>query len=779
MNDTYSRREGNVISLGTDKLAMELTLTPEGRFVQTSLCHRVTGKEYVQCGPVQPDEFSIEVNGERICGNRGGFTLTGVETRTLSQGEEETIVSLRRAGLAIRRHYIAYPGLAIVQSFTEYVNESGADMTVSKPSLFVVRLLGGEQAKVDFTYMTGGANFTGSQVMKTVPVTDGFVKHFDSQGAPEMMEVDGKYGNTWHDRLNGCGVWNEFFAMRPAKGDEGFFLTFDYQGWWKACASCCDHDLALVGRCELLNDTLPAGETLRIAPMTFGFYCGDFDDLGNTITDYIYQYKWDYTRDAYFNRTSLSIWRAAPLTDKVFQMIEAARYIGYERLWVDDFWFDAKGNWNGIFGDDWREINAYLRRQGMLFRLWMPPWHADRLSKVWVEHPEWMLDFHGNWYNWTIDMSQEDAYQWVLNMLCEKQKEFGTYDLRVDGDPCNLKNNRSFMTQGEGGWNCTLKQSEQFYRLYREFKERNPEAGLDGCSSGGHTLGIESGRYTDQQQITDGMCMHMGGYYTTMLLPIDKHQGMPIARKGEGMDWQHHTDGDLNLFSAPLHGMQDPEDGVAPEALEGYRKDLELFYFLRRQGVYGRYIKVFRPTMEHGDKTFLLQRMTRDLEKGLLMISSNQLNPLLGKTDRVFLKGLDPEKDYLIESRLGSVPTQTRTGMEWMRDGVLLTNVQPGEVLFLNLPDRPGTGSIKEQPAAPTQVQMAAETWLRRQGIGVSWQPSANAEIVSYYEIARDGAPLTKVSIGTYFFDTDAQGNHRYAVRAVDYDGKASAWVEA
>ena len=46
MNDTYSRREGNVISLGTDKLAMELTLTPEGRFVQTSLCHRVTGKEY-------------------------------------------------------------------------------------------------------------------------------------------------------------------------------------------------------------------------------------------------------------------------------------------------------------------------------------------------------------------------------------------------------------------------------------------------------------------------------------------------------------------------------------------------------------------------------------------------------------------------------------------------------------------------------------------------------------------------------------------------------------
>lgn len=97
------------------------------------------------------------------------------------------------------------------------------------------------------------------------------------------MEVDGKYGNTWHDRLNGCGVWNEFFAMRPAKGDEGFFLTFDYQGWWKACASCCDHDLALVGRCRAA-ERYPArrAKRLRIAPHDLRpFTAGDFDDLGN------------------------------------------------------------------------------------------------------------------------------------------------------------------------------------------------------------------------------------------------------------------------------------------------------------------------------------------------------------------------------------------------------------------------------------------------------------------------------------------------------------------
>ncbi len=406
----------------------------------------------------------------------------------------------------------------------------------------------------------------------------------------------------------------------------------------------------------------------------------------------------------------------------------------------------------------------------------MPPWHADRLSRVWLEHPDWMLDFHGNWYNWTIDMSREEAYQWILNMLCEKQKEFGTYLLRVDGDPCNLKNNRSFNTDNVGNWNCTLKQSENFYRLYREFKDRNPEAGLNGCSSGGHTLGIESSRYTDQQQISDGWCFHMGGYYTTMILPIDKHQGMPIS--GVHSNWQHYGEESLNLFSAPAVGMQDPEIPIPDEVLEGYRKDMELFRFLRMQGIYGRWIKVFRPKPEHSDPTFIMQRMTWDLQKGLVMISADPLNPLLGKTDRLFIKGLDPRKKYLIESRLGSVCTEEKSGAEWMAEGVLMHNVRAGEVLYINLPDRPGTGSIREMPAAPSDVKAETCTWLGHGGVGVSWTAPEKNQMISYYEVSRNGAVITKISQGEYYFDDGADGSAVYAVRCVDFDGQTSDWTK-
>ena len=777
MSDAYCIREGNLIRLGTEKIAMELICTAQGAYLLRSLRHLTTGKEYVQTSLVHPDEFSIIVDGTEIHGSSGGFALEDVQTATLSQGELEATVSLRRGDLGVERHYILYPGLAVIQSYTIYHNLSTEAIAVSRPSLYIVRLLTREREHVDFSYMTGGANFTGSQIFKTISLSDGFVKEFDSMGEPEVIEIDNVKGNTWHPRMNGCAVWNEFFSIKNRNLEEGFWMTFDYQGWWKATMSCCDGNLSLCGHCELSDETLPAGESLRIAPTTWGFYCGDVDDLGNTIQEYVYTYKWDYTRDRYFNRTNLSIWRAAPLTDKVFRMVEAARYIGYERIWVDDFWFDAKGNWNGIFGDDWKRINDYLRQNGFLFRLWMPPWHADRLSQVWLEHPEWMLDFHGNWYNWTIDMSQEEAYQWILNMLCEKQKEFGVYDLRVDGDPCNLKNNRSYNTDNQGNWNCTLKQSENFYRLYREFKDKNPDAGLDGCSSGGHTLGIESSRYTDQQQITDGYCFHIGGYYTTMLLPIDKHQGMPIS--GARSDWSNHSAASLDLFSAPGTGMQDPENDIPLEVLEGRRKDLELFYFLRLQGIYGRWIKVFRPQLQHNDPTFILQRMTWNLEKGLVMISANPLNPLLGKSDRLFIKGLDPDREYLIESRLGSVPAQKKTGAEWMQKGVAMENARAGEVLFINLPDRPGTGSIQKPPMPPASARVEQAEWLGRKGMGILWVPPEENAMISYYELSKDGLPVTKISTGAYYFDVGADGSAAYAVRSVDFDGQVSEWVKA
>ena len=107
-----------------------------------------------------------------------------------------------------------------------------------------------------------------------------------------------------------------------------------------------------------------------------------------------------------------------------------------------------------------------------------------------------------------------------------------------------------------------------------------------------------------------------------------------------------------------------------------------------------------------------------------------------------------------------------------------MENVQPGEVLYINLPDRPGTGSIKVRPDAPANLRKAPAKWLNREGIGVRWDAPENDRLISYYELAKDGAPFTKISTGTYYFDVGADAAAKYAVRSVDFDGQTSEWIE-
>ncbi|NLG24348.1 MAG: hypothetical protein GX558_03265 [Clostridiales bacterium] len=780
--DAYFAYEAGALTLGTRRVEKVVRLSGDGRLAMARLRDAHTGVDYAQCAAQPSDEFQIEFNGRLLAGSTPGWRAGAVTGAEGAQGELEVVLPLSRDGLAVERHYVLYPETGVIQEWTVYENTSGQDAVIGRPSLFIQRVGHRDRADEDFAYMTGGGNFTGSNQFKFLPIRDGCHKEFDSNGAPEIAEADGHFADKRHQRYMGAGIWHEFFAIRNRAKGCGLFVMFDYQGWWKGQFMSRDGNTSLTGWCELIDHPLKAGERLRVAPMIVGAFQGDWDDMGNAITDYIYRYKWDYTLDKYFARSTIFIWRSAPLRDKVFMMIEAARQVGFERIHVDDFWFDAKGNYNGVFGDDWKHINDYIGKHGMFFRLWMPPWHADRLSQVWLDHPDWMIDFHGNWYNWTIDLSREEAYQWILDMLIQKQKEFGTYELRVDGDPCNLVNDGSFDIEYAGDWNRTFKQSENFYRLCRAFREACPDAGMDGCSSGGHTMSIEASRYVEEQQITDGQCYHYGGYWTTMILPIDKHQGMPISGGGRRRPWtgDPFDPAGWQLFSAPGASMQNPPQAVEPEMVEDYRKLMETYRWLRQAGVYGRWIKVYRPTVEHGDPTFILQRMTKDNLRGVVMISSNPLNPILGRSAVIYPKGLLPDERYLVQGQFEEGFAQaSKSGGEWMREGIRLSKVVPGQTLYINLPERPGQGYDDEPPTAPGAPIKRAANWIGRDGVEIEWGASADNVMVSYYEIEKNGKRHSVVSIGTYLFDAGASIADEYRVRAVDGDGNCSDWVDA
>ncbi len=118
-----------------------------------------------------------------------------------------------------------------------------------------------------------------------------------------------------------------------------------------------------------------------------------------------------------------------------------------------------------------------------------------------------------------------------------------------------------------------------------------------------------------------------------------------------------------------------------------------------------------------------------------------------------------------------------------MRAGLELEQVLPGELIFLNLPNYPGSGRDRTPPGPPKKVTKRIGTNVGIQGVEVAWEPGGDNDWVSYYEVLRNGAVIGKAAIGTFFFDyrNDASEHlgARYEVRTVDGDGNRSPLVAA
>jgi hypothetical protein len=116
-----------------------------------------------------------------------------------------------------------------------------------------------------------------------------------------------------------------------------------------------------------------------------------------------------------------------------------------------------------------------------------------------------------------------------------------------------------------------------------------------------------------------------------------------------------------------------------------------------------------------------------------------------------------------------------------MANGITFQKQAPRELIYLNLPNHPLSGSDKLPPTAPGRVVTRRESNIGHGGVGIYWSPGTDNNWVSFYEVRRDSKILGKASKGLYYFDysTGWDPSAQYAIRTVDGDGNVSAWMAA
>ena len=140
--------------------------------------------------------------------------------------------------------------------------------------------------------------------------------------------------------------------------------------------------------------------------------------------------------------------------------------------------------------------------------------------------------------------------------------------------------------------------------------------------------------------------------------------------------------------------------------------------------------------------------------------------------------GLLPAAIYEVQASVAGVRVR-ETGAKLMSDGIAIDKIAPGEMIFLNLPHYPGSGTDHVPPTPPSRATKRLATNLGVQGIELTWSPSQDDNWISYYELHKSGKLLGKAAKGTFFFDhSDSARNDIHAsfeILAVDGDGNRSS----
>ncbi len=148
----------------------------------------------------------------------------------------------------------------------------------------------------------------------------------------------------------------------------------------------------------------------------------------------------------------------------------------------------------------------------------------------------------------------------------------------------------------------------------------------------------------------------------------------------------------------------------------------------------------------------------------------------------IYPRGLRPSETYEVRGSNSGLNLH-QTGAKLMAQGIQLDKVPAGELIFLNLPGYPGSGTDHVAPSAPSRVTKRVGSNLGVQGIEVSWTPGEDENWISYYQIRKNGESAGRVAKGTFFFDHSRNArdgvNATFEVAAVDGDGNRSAFVVA
>ena len=329
-----------------------------------------------------------------------------------------------------------------------------------------------------------------------------------------------------------------FFAFDAGDATERqgevWFGTLLWSGDWKFCL-----ERGAFGESRVtggLNDfdfelTLAPGETFMAPEFLGGFVRGGFGEMTRKIHRFSRNHLYpknmsERVMPVVFN--TYSCIRGAQVNEEnVLALIPMAAEVGCELFIIDAGWQKTMGDWEinpEKFPGGFKKIIESVKAHGMEFGLWLEFERADQNSRIYREHPEYLIDRAGHsLLNFAMPEVLEYVYQTIRNLLIENDIVYFKMDM-----------NRYFMIpEVSDRREMRTHYMINFYKLMERITSEFPRVFFENCAAGSGRCDLAMDRYfarinrSDNQDTFDALQIEEG--FTYLHLPKMAGGGCQIS----------------------------------------------------------------------------------------------------------------------------------------------------------------------------------------------------------------------------------------------------------
>ena len=360
--------------------------------------------------------------------------------------------------------------------------------------------------------------------------------------------------------------------------------------------------------------------------------------------------NWEAT---YFNFTE----------DKLLQLASKAKEVGVELFVLDDGWFGERNDDTSSLGDWYTntsklpngigELAKKIKDIGLKFGLWFEPEMINLKSKLYQNHPNWVINtpnrdssFGRNQF--VLDFTNDEVIEYIYDKMANI-----IYDTKLDYIKWDMNRN---ITEPFSKVLSKDQQGEFFhryilgvYKLYEKLTKEFPNVLFESCASGGGRFDLGMMYYAPQawcSDDTDAIERLKIQYGTSLVYPIStigSHvSAIPNHQVGRNTSLKFRSD--VAYFGT--FGYELDITTMSKEDINKVKEDIKFFKEYRELIQFGDFVRLESPFKGNTCSWMVISKDKKTAILAYYKILATPNPPL----NKIKLKGLDENFLYKIEN---------------------------------------------------------------------------------------------------------------------------------